>query len=272
MTLEHQGARSDEATRDGMPLFTYERRQQIARLLEIQQRVTVTELSQVFSVSEVTIRKDLTWLEEQKIAVRTHGGAVTALANSNEMGFDVREHLQQSEKNLIGSAAATMVRDGETIFIDASTTGLAMAQALKGKRELTVVTNGLRSGMVLASEPGISVLIPGGMLRETSFSIVGTWATNMLKQIHISRAFLGARGFTLIEGLTDVNSEEIELKRALVASVREVVAIIDHSKWDQIAFATFCPLEHIKTIITDAQAPQEMIAQVRAKDIVVSIA
>ena len=256
----------------GASLFTHERRQQIAQMLGAQQQVTVSELSKYFSVSEVTIRKDLGWLETQKVAVRTHGGAVAVVVGANEMGFDIREHLQQTEKDRIGAVAASTLQDGETIFIDASTTGLAMAQLLKSRRELTVVTNGLRSGMTLVGLPGVSVLIPGGMLREESFSLVGTWGTAMLKQIHISRAFLGARGFTLNEGLTDVNSEEVELKRAIVASAREVVAIIDHSKWDQVAFATFCPLERIKTIITDVKAPVEMIEQVRARGIEVCIA
>ena len=90
------------------------------------------------------------------------------------MGFAVREHLQQTEKDRIGAAAANCVQDGETIFIDASTTALAMAQLLKSRRELTVVTNGLRSGMTLVGLPGISV-IPEGMLREELFSLVGTW-------------------------------------------------------------------------------------------------
>lgn len=256
----------------GASLFTHERRQQIAQILGEQQRVTVSELSKHFSVSEVTIRKDLGWLETQKIAVRTHGGAVAAAEDSNEMGFAVREHLQQTEKDRIGAAAASTVQDGETIFIDASTTGLAMAQQLKSRRDLTVVTNGLRSGMTLVGLPGISVLIPGGMLREESFSLVGTWGAAMLKQIHISRAFLGARGFTFNEGLTDVNSEEVELKRAIVASAREVVAIIDYSKWNEVAFATFCSLERIKTIITDVKAPVEMIEQIRARGIDVCIA
>jgi len=250
-------------------LFTHERRQQIIHLLEEQQRVTVPELSLLFSVSEVTIRKDLSWLEIQKLAVRTHGGAVLATNATAEMGFDLRERLQQNEKERIGALAASMVQDGETIAIDASTTALAMAQFLKNKRELTVVTNGLRTGMELAQIPGISVLIPGGMLRQESYSLVGSWSETILQRIHISKAFFGARGFTLTEGLTDVNSEEVELKRTIVNTAKEVIAIIDHSKWNHVAFATFCPLERLSTIITDTQTPLELIEQVRSKGITV---
>jgi DeoR/GlpR family transcriptional regulator of sugar metabolism len=251
------------------PLFTQERRQHIASLIEKQQRVTVQELSAQFSVSEVTIRKDLAWLEEKNIAVRTHGGAVLATPPAVEMGFEVRERLQQSEKERIGMAAAQLVQDGDTIALDASTTAHAVAHFLKEKRELTVVTNGLRIGMELITNSGISVLIPGGMLRQEAFSLVGSWGQAVLERVHIKMAIVGARGFTLAEGLTDVHSGEIELKRAIIEKAKEVIAVIDSSKWGQVAFATFCPLERITTIVTDKEAPQEMVEQVRASGITV---
>lgn len=267
MSLDDTKLTSSESFETVPLLFTYERRQRIASLLEEQQRVTVPNLSQLFSVSEVTIRKDLAWLEAQKLAVRTHGGAVFANASPTEMGFDVRERLQQQEKDRIGEAAANYVQDGETIALDASTTAVAMTPFLKNKRELTVVTNGLRTGMGLINSPGVSVLVPGGMLRQEALSLVGTWGKAVFQQIHISKVFIGARGFTLKEGLTDINSEEVELKRAMVESAKEVIAIIDHSKWNQIAFATFCPLERIDLIITDPKAPPEMVEQVRSRGI-----
>ncbi|HTK11011.1 MAG TPA: DeoR/GlpR family DNA-binding transcription regulator [Ktedonobacteraceae bacterium] len=253
-------------------LFTHERRQHILQLLEQQQRVTVPELSQLFAVSEVTVRKDLAWLEAQKLAVRTHGGAVPPNSNTAEMGFDLRERLQQDEKERIGALAAGMVQDGETIAIDASTTALTMAQFLKKKRELTVVTNGLRAAIELVQAPGISVLIPGGMLRQESYSLIGSWSESILQRIHINKAFLGAKGFTIAEGLTDVNSEEVELKRAMVNAAKEVIAIIDHSKWNHIAFATFCQSDHLSSIITDAQTPIKLIEQARSKGIKVWLA
>src|SRR2546430_15203505 len=158
-------------------LFTPERRQQIVRLLEEEQRVTVPTLSKHFAVSEVTIRKDLAWLEEQGLALRTHGGAIATAAGGgpSEMSFDVRERQQRTEKERIGEAAASYVQDGETIALDASTTALAMAPFLGSKRDLTVVTNGVRTGMELLQVPTLSVLMLGGMLRRESYSVVGMW-------------------------------------------------------------------------------------------------
>ncbi|MBE3557974.1 MAG: DeoR/GlpR transcriptional regulator [Ktedonobacteraceae bacterium] len=263
---------SNGSNKPGTALFTHERRQQIARLLAEQQRVTVPQLSQIFAVSEVTIRKDLAWLEAQKLAVRTHGGAILADAASAEMSFDVRERLQYGEKERIGALAATFIQDGETIFLDASTTALALARHLKARRELTVVTNGLRTSLEMVGSPGISVLMPGGMLRQESFSLVGSWGKAVIQHIHISKAFVGARGFTLPEGLTDVNGEEVNLKRAIVESAKEVIGIIDHTKWGHLAFATFCPAERLKMIVTDTQAPQKLVEETRNRGIEIWLA
>src|SRR5438477_7849815 len=250
---------------DEPTLFTPERRQQIVRLLEEEQRVSVPELSQHFAVSEVTIRKDLAWLEAQGLALRTHGGAILNVAGSapSEMSFDLRERQQHAEKERIGEAAARYVQDGETIALDASTTALAMAPFLVSKRDLTVITNGVRTGMELIQIPALSVLLLGGMLRQESYSVVGTWSRPILEQVNISKAFVGARGLTLRAGLTDVHGEEVELKRAIVEAANEVIAVLDSTKWNQVTLATFCPLERLKLIITDTQAPAQMVKQVR---------
>ncbi len=265
MSRGQSKTKSNEISLNEPLLFTPERRQQIMRMLEEEQRVTVPELSHHFAVSEVTIRKDLAWLEAQGIALRTHGGAILNVASSapSEMSFDLRERQQHAEKERIGEAAARYVQDGETIALDASTTALAMAPFLGPKRDLTVVTNGVRTGMELIQLPTLSVLLLGGMLRQESYSVVGTWGRSILEQIHISKAFVGARGLTLQTGLTDVHAEEVELKRAMVEAAKEVIAVVDSSKWNQVTLATFCPLERLKLIITDSQAPAQLVKQVR---------
>jgi DeoR/GlpR family transcriptional regulator of sugar metabolism len=254
-----------ETLSDEPILFTSERRQQIISLLAVEQRVMVPELSQQFAVSEVTIRKDLAWLETQGLVRRTHGGAIlnTTSSTPSEMSIDVREQMQHTEKERIGEAAARYVQDGETIALDASTTALAMVPFLAAKRDLTVATNGMRTAMELSHLPSLSVLVLGGMLRRETHSLVGKWGSPVLEQINISKAFVGARGLTLRTGLTDVNAEEVELKRAMVGAALEVIAVLDSTKWDLITLTTFCPLERLKLIITDTQAPAHMVKLVR---------
>jgi len=257
--------KAGEISSDEPMLFTSERRNQIVRMLQEEQRVMVPELSLRFAVSEVTIRKDLAWLEAQGLALRTHGGAIATAAGAspNEMSFDVRERQQRAEKERIGEAAASYVLDGETIAMDASTTALAMAPFLGAKRDLTVVTNGVRAGMELLPLPTLSVLMLGGMLRRESYSLVGMWGKSVLQQVNISKVFIGARGLTLRASLTDVNAEEVELKRAMVNAANEVIAVLDSSKWGQVTLATFCPLERLTRIITDKDAPTQLVKQVR---------
>jgi DeoR/GlpR family transcriptional regulator of sugar metabolism len=248
-------------------LFAQERYQQIIQILEEQRRATVAQLSGVLSVSEPTVRKDLARLEGQGVVVRTRGGAVLSTRHPMELAFDVRERLQRNEKRNIGEAARRLVQDGDCIALDASTTALYLARGLKDRRELTVVTNGIRVAMELASNPGITVLLTGGTLRWESLSVVGTWGGGVLEQIHIQKAFVGAKGFAMAEGLTDVNGDEAQLKRAITDRAKSVVALVDFSKWGQVALATFCATEHVGTIITDVLAPKDMVEEVRCRGI-----
>ena len=240
-----------------------ERRQGIARIVQDRARASVAELSAMFSVSEVTIRNDLAMLEAQGSLIRTHGGAVAGGRSRAELAFEVRERVHRAEKARIGAEAAGLVHDGDSIGLDASTTALHVARNLKSRKELTVVTNGIRAASELAGRPGITVLMPGGAVRWEAYSLVGRWGTVMLRQVNIQKLFVGAVGFTLDEGLTDVNAEEAEIKRAMVASAKDVIGVFDHTKWNRVALATFCSADQLRLVISDNKAPAEMVAAVR---------
>jgi DeoR/GlpR family transcriptional regulator of sugar metabolism len=232
-------------------LFTPERRKRIRTVVVEMGRATVPELSQHFGVSEVTIRKDLAWLEGLGQLQRVHGGAVALERDEIEHNFARREKQQQQEKARIGQVAARLVRDGDTIALDTSSTALALARCLRDRYGLTIITNGLRTAQELAGVEGITILMPGGIVRSESLSLVGDWGVSMLSQIHITRAFLGAQGITTAEGLTDVNAEEVTMKRNMVAAAREVVALVDRTKWGRVALATSCSFEQIDHLVTN---------------------
>jgi len=260
-------------------MFGSERRRQIADLVESQERASVAELASRFQVSEVTIRKDLGRLEADRVVQRVHGGVILAATeigrrgpDHSEPAFQLRERLQQAEKAAIGAAAAELIEDGDSIVIDASTTALHVARHLRDKRELTVITNGVRVATELSGLRGVTVLMPGGRLRWEAFSLVGTWGESMLARVNIQKALVGAVGLTLEHGLTDVTEEEAEVKRAMVGAARQVVAVIDHTKWGRVALSTFCPIERVDLVITDARAPDAMVAEVRARGIEVRTA
>jgi DeoR/GlpR family transcriptional regulator of sugar metabolism len=248
-------------------VFARERQDQIARIVEERGRARVVDLAEHFGVSAVTIRKDMLVLEEERRVVRTHGGAIAVTHGSRpELAFDVRDRLQSDEKGRIGAVGAGLVTDGESVALDASTTAMYLARQLKARpwHQLTVVTNGIRIASELAGQSGIVVLMPGGRMRWEALSLIGPLGSSVYRKINIQKAFVGAAGFTIDSGLSDAMEEEAQTKRSMVTAAREVVAIIDHTKWGRASSATFCRTNRITTVLTDSAAPAEMVASVRA--------
>ena len=253
---------TDGRTAEPRDAFARERQDRIARIVEEHGRARVSDLATQFHVSAVTIRKDLVLLESEDRLVRTHGGAIARARSRPELSFEIRERLQSDAKNLIGAAGAALVHDGESIVLDASTTALSVARHLKargGWSQLTVITNGLRIASELAGHPGIIVLMLGGRVRWEALSVVGQLGDGLFSRINVQKAFLGAAGFTVESGLADATDEEAQIKRAMVTAAREVIAIVDHTKWQRVAFATFCATDQIDTVLTDERAPDEMV-------------
>jgi DeoR/GlpR family transcriptional regulator of sugar metabolism len=253
-------------------LFLQERRKQILALLEQETRVFVADLSQRFRVSQATIRTDLDTLVLQGMLVRTHGGAIAVDRSDLELSFEVRRQLHSPQKQRIGAAATVMVEDGEAIALDASTTALAVANHVKGRRELTVITNSLLVALAFLDAPGVTVLMPGGFLRPDSASLVGGESHELIKQFNFQKGFFGAKGLTLEEGLTDVNNAEVAVKRAWVAHAKQVIAIVDSSKWGRVGFASFASIDQLDCIITDEGAPPDMVAALQEAGVDVIIA
>ena len=254
-------------------VFARERQERIIRLVEEQGRARVTDLAARFGVSTVTIRKDLIALESDHRIVRTHGGAIALGRSRPELAFEVRERLQADEKSRIGAVAATLVGDGQSIVFDASTTALAVARQLRTRdwQQLTVITNGLRLASELAGHPGISVLMLGGRVRWEALSVVGQLGDGLFSRINVQKAFLGAAGFTVSSGLADATEEEAQIKEAMVTAAREVIAIVDHTKWEHAAFATFCPTDRIDIVLSDDAAPGAMVEELVGRGIEVRL-
>jgi DeoR/GlpR family transcriptional regulator of sugar metabolism len=252
-------------------VFARERQEQIAQIVVEAGRARVTELARRFGVSAVTIRKDLLVLEGEARLTRTHGGAIAPrTASRPELAFDVRERLQRQEKSRIGAAAAALVHDGDSIVFDASTPALYVARHLRERddwHQLTVVTNSIRIALELAGHPGITVLLLGGRVRWEALSVVGPLGDGVFRRVNVQKAFVGAVGMTLEAGLSDAMEEEAQIKRSMVNAARDVYALVDHTKWNRIASATFCRTDRLSGVFTDDEAPQDMVAALRAMGI-----
>ena len=232
-----------------------ERMRHVLRLLETRDYVPVAELSEVFAVSEVTVRSDLAELARQGLVARIRGGVRALQQGQSEVGFDLRLRLEVERKRAVARAAAAMVDEGEAVALDASTTAYYLALELRSKRELVVVTNGLLVATALADAPGITVLVTGGMLRLSAMSLVGDLGADVLRTTRINKGFLGARGLSLSRGLMDLNPDEVRIKQEMADACEPVYGIFDGTKWHRSALLAFVAVEDLAGIVTDSSAP-----------------
>jgi DeoR/GlpR family transcriptional regulator of sugar metabolism len=263
--LRHTTHDPHPADREEMAALSQQKRaEQVMRLLEQQDSVQVSELSNLFDVSEVTIRSDLAELARQGLVARVRGGVRALQRGQSELGFDLRLRLEAPRKQAIVRAAAAMVGEGEAVALDSSTTAYYLALELRSKRELVVVTNGLLIAAALADAPGVTVLVTGGMLRQSAMSLVGDFGTELLRSTRINRGFFGARGLSLERGLMDLNPDEVGIKHRMAEACERVVGILDSTKWHRSALLSFVATERIDAIVTDAGAPGPDVAEWRA--------
>ena len=235
----------------------------VLRILETRDSVQVAELAEAFSVSEVTVRSDLSTLAERGLVARVRGGVRTLQQEGSEVGFDLRLRLEVERKRAIARAAAAMVDEGEAVALDASTTAYYLALELRAKRELVVVTNGLLVATALADAPGITVLVTGGLLRLSAMSLVGDLGADVLRTTRINKGFLGARGLSLERGLMDLNPDEVRIKQEMADACEQVYGIFDGTKWHRSALLAFVRVDELAGIVTDSSAPATEVEQWR---------
>jgi DeoR/GlpR family transcriptional regulator of sugar metabolism len=253
-------------------ISTGRRREQIlANLSAGGERTSVGELSQLLGVSEVTVRKDLDQLEAQGLLTRVRGGAVVSGRGRLERYFAAREQERLEEKRRIAQAAAALIESGQQIFLDASTTALQVAHLIKDREDLIVVTNGLYTALELNFCAGITTIVVGGTMRHRSSSLVGSFDYNSLQRLRVDIGFFGARGVTARDGLMESDIEEAQLKQQMARASRVVVGIVDSSKFGATAFSAFALPQEIGRIITDEEAPLEIVEDLRSQGIQVDL-
>ena len=253
-----------------------ERQQRIVEHLVENHSASVSELSRLLEVSSVTIRSDLNNLARSGQVRRTHGGAqMVGERHRQEFTFSRRQQIQALQKQQIGKLAASLIQPFDTILLDASTTAVAVVRALKCTptlQDVTILTTGIWTALEVLACPGVNVVLTGGQVRTTTGSITGSITQQVLQQFNIHKAFLGAWGLTLDEGLTDTPLMEVELKRAIIERAQEVIAIIDSTKFGRTALASFATIDQIQRVITDSGAPQEMLAALSERGVEILLA
>jgi DeoR family transcriptional regulator of aga operon len=232
-------------------MLNIERRTKILQLIEDKGKVEVNQLSRLFKTSEVTIRNDLKDLHHQGLVRRAHGGAVKLEVVSVDQSLQVKAELHSDEKTRIGAAAAAHVNDGDTIILDSGTTTQQVARHVKNKKDLTVITNGLNIATELIGAKDIQIILLGGLIRQNSFSVVGYFAEDMLKQLSADKCFLGVDAIDPDFGLSTPNLEESIVNKAMSQIASEIILVADSSKFGKRSLSQIVPISRIDTIITD---------------------
>ncbi|HSV73725.1 MAG TPA: DeoR/GlpR family DNA-binding transcription regulator [Chthonomonadales bacterium] len=232
-------------------LFAEERRLSIYDRVQSEGKVAVENLVDAFGVSAATVRQDLARLEEQGLVQRTHGGAILRSTTLFEPTYAARQVIRLEEKRAIAAAAATEVREGDTLLLDAGTTTHELALALRRMSALTVVTNSLANALVLMENPNVEVLLLGGAVHAGRRATLGPLAIQCLEEVRVDRAFLAFNGVDATQGFTVVDFEAAAVKRQMLARAREAVVLCDSSKVGRVAFAFAAPLTAARLLVTD---------------------
>ncbi len=234
-------------------MLAIERRNAILEKLQAERRVVVSELSILYDVSEETIRRDLDKLESEGYVIKSYGGAVLNENANLDLPFNIRKNKNVIGKQKIADIISQTIHDGDLIFLDASSTAVAIAKNIKGKKGLTIITNSLEIAIELLDVPDCKVISTGGEIVSTAFGLVGHVTDKTIRSYYVDKAIISSKGFDLEKGFTDSDERHANNKKSMLESARVKILAIDSSKFDKMSFAKIGDLRDITMIVTDAR-------------------
>jgi DeoR/GlpR family transcriptional regulator of sugar metabolism len=254
-------------------MLAEERRAILHNKLREEGYIQVTELAGELDISTATIRRDLIYLENEGICVRKRGGAVRAKQGvSSEIPYDIKRRKSTDEKNRIARAALEFIESGDTLLLDAGSTIFALAQLLHNKERLTVVTHDLNIAVLLAKNPQINLICTGGVARENVYTLEGTQVTDFIREVKVDKTFLGADAIHEDGTISNVNIQEVSIKKAMINAAKETFLLADSTKFGITGFAKVCHLSEIDYIITDDRLPEIHLQNLSNYDVNVILA
>ncbi|MEN9894938.1 MAG: hypothetical protein RIR97_790 [Pseudomonadota bacterium] len=234
----------------GRDMYFSGRQTEIVELAKAEGRVLVDELAQRFSVSPQTIRKDLNDLCDNNALLRIHGGAVFRQGNEN-MEYEARRSIAAQGKKAIGKAAADMIPNNASLFINIGTTTEAVSDALTDHAGLMVITNNINVANKLRHYPAMEVVIAGGVVRRSDGGIVGEAAVDFIRQFKVDYAVIGVSAIDHDGALLDYDYREVKVAQAIMANARHVILVSDGSKFERTAPVRIGHISQVHTFITD---------------------
>ncbi|MEU3777777.1 DeoR/GlpR family DNA-binding transcription regulator [Streptomyces sp. NPDC032472] len=243
-----------------------ERHKFVVGLLMQQNRATVAELAQATGASEMTIRRDLEVLESQGALRRVRGGAVSSLPGGVEPPYAIRAMSGTQAKERLARTVVELLTDGETVALDTGTTAVAVARAMAG-RQFTVTPLSLHAAFALSGQPGIHLVMPGGQVRPEELSFYGHTPLRTFEDLCFDTFVLGCCGVDPVQGATAYDLDDVQVKRAAVASAQRVILVATADKLGRTALGRICPMQEIALVVTDAPADSPAVKALREQGV-----
>lgn len=248
-----------------------ERKQEILKYVLEKTTATIKDLSEHFGVHEATIRRDLTEMEANKVVKRTHGGVVLNEEEvHSEPHFEMRAGSFSEEKRRIGLKAASLVHEGDTIILDSGTTTSHIAEAIKDRKNITVITNDIYIAALLRKSQ-LKVIVTGGVLYQKNFILNGEITNQALAHLNVKKAFIATPAMHHERGLTHFDETLVSAKINMIRSAKEVYVVTDHSKMSKVSLYTFGKMKDIDYVITDSEINRHIEDKLRenCKEVVI---
>jgi DeoR family fructose operon transcriptional repressor len=253
-------------------LIPAQRRERIQEYLAIHKIVRMDELYKMLDTSEATVRRDLAWLEREGTLERTNGGAILSQRMTLEPEYIQRASTNPEEKRLIGELAASLINDGEIVFINSGTTTAQVIRHIHGGAGITVFTNNLIA-VLEVGEAGFNQYLIGGEFQPHSNSVAGRYAIDNLRQVYADKAILGVDGISLIHGCTVPSNAEAEVTKLMIERTKgEIFIAADHTKWDVVSNFQIATIDEVDKLITDAQIDPSTLESLSAHSVEILVA
>ncbi len=244
-------------------MIPYERHKSIIKMVENNGTLSVSDLSRKLSVSEITIRRDLDRLSRDGLLKRTRGGAASIEDNLSDLGFFERRTNNPEKKMAVARAASDFISEGDSLFMDASTTCLALADALAEDCSLSVLTNGLHTALKLSEKPGVTCVMLGGTVRVQNYSTVGPATISDAARYSVDKVFLSARAVDRSLQTYEASELDASIKQTMVERGKEVILLVDSSKLNKVSLIPALNPSRLNVFITDQEAPGKYIRSLR---------
>ncbi len=240
-------------------MLTLERQEEILEILNKNKSATVDYLAEKLYVSGATIRRDLRAMENQGMIIRSHGGAMPFKSSSVETAFVVREQKDAGAKRKIASLAVRLIKNGESVFADSSSTAGYVMGLLTDFTSLTVTTTGIRNATILSSTDRVKTYIAGGFVENHSNSITGTDTMDYISRIHADIAILSCTGLSLEMGFNDASIEQAKLKQCMRKNSNKVAMLVDSTKFNKSFMCHDFWFDDVDYLITEKLPPKEYL-------------